>query len=60
MSRGRAPGDGEAPGPGTELESSMPFAVDRALLGLLNAPGRERGDPGRMRRIDELFLKHPF
>ena len=43
---GRAPGDGEAPGPGTELEPPMPFAVDRALLALLHAPGRERGDPG--------------
>ena len=34
------------PDPELSFESSMPFAVDRALLALLHAPGRERGDPG--------------
>ena len=38
----------------------MPFAVDRTLLALLHAQGREPGDPELMRRIDELFLKYPF
>ena len=42
---GRAAGDGEAPSPGTELESSMPFAIDRAILALLHAQGRKRGEP---------------
>ena len=38
----------------------MPFAVDRALLALLHAPGESAETLARMRRIDELFLKHPF
>ena len=34
--------------PGAELEPSMPFAVDRTLLALLHAQGREPGvDPSR-------------
>ena len=42
---GRAPGDGDAPSPWAEFEPSMPFAIDRAILALLHAQGRECGEP---------------
>ena len=38
-----AASDGDARSPGAELEPSMPSAVDRALLALLHAQGREPG-----------------
>ena len=43
---GREANDGDTRSPGAELEPSMPFAVDRTLLALLHAQGREPGDPG--------------
>ena len=42
---GRAPGEGDAPSPWAEFEPSMPFAIDRAILALLHAQGRECGEP---------------
>ena len=33
------------PHPGLEFEPSMPFAIDRAILALLHAQGRECGEP---------------
>ena len=44
MSRA-GPSDGDAPSPWAEFEPSMPFAIDRAILALLHAQGRECGEP---------------